>query len=72
MFFLFSVHHSTFSHSKIEHLVIPVRALHPMQGIRKREPVGRKHESANEGFIKTYRHKFKFVEASLIQLLRNL
>lgn len=72
MFFLFSAHHSTFPHPKIEHLVIPVRTLHLMQGIKKRVPVGRKPKSANKGFIKTYRHEFKFVEAPLIQSLHNL
>lgn len=72
MFFMFSTHHSTFPHPKIEHLVIPVRTLHPVQGIRKREPVGRKTKSANKSFIKTYRNQFKFVEARLIRSLHYL
>lgn len=42
MFFLFSVHHSTFPHPKIKHLVIPVRSLHPMEGNKGEGACGEK------------------------------
>lgn len=72
MFFLFSAHHYTFPQPKIEYLVMPVKTLHPMKGIRKREPEGRKTKSVNNSFIKIYGHKFKFVEAPLIQSFQSL
>lgn len=47
---------------EIEHLVAQEGPLHPVQGIRKREPGPGSVEldnSANKGFIRTHRHKFE-------------